>query len=239
MMKKTYASLPKPYALHRRVHVRGDLSMESSSIRVPADLLEGVASAQDLGARAAEIYDLSLNGAPRFKNALQEYSAQHLVETMIEGLLQLSSKEIEGFSICPLVTESVRCLALNRIDAGVEVRFCSAILTFYTAAESPAARAHDGHLGLYRTYYREILLKFVGRRLEESLDPAAASQVEEFEAQVTHALSNALAELRRLFPLEPYQDRYEREPLPPERKAELVRKICRDMRADARRRLRL
>src|SRR5436190_4108346 len=237
MMKKTYGSLPKAYDLRRRVRVRRELSMEASSLRVSPDLLQGVTTAQELGAQAAGIYDRSLEAAPRFRRALQEYSAQHLVETMIEGLLQLSSKEIEGFSICPLVTESVRCLALNRIEAEVEVRFCSAILTFYTAAESPAARAHDGHLGLYRTYYREILLKFVSRRLEEGLDPAAVSQVEEFEAQVTHALSESLAELRRLFPLEPYQDRYEREPIPPEEKTELVRRICRDMRAEARRRL--
>jgi hypothetical protein len=239
MMKRTYGSLPKLYDLGRRVRVRADLSMESSSIRVPPELLDGVATARELGDRAAEIYDRSLGEAPRFRKALQEYSAQHLVETMIEGLLQLSSKEIEGFSICPLVTESIRCLSSNRVSAEVEIQFCSAILTFYTAAESPAARAHDGHLGLYRTYYREILLKFVRRRLEEGLDPAAASRVEEFEAQVTHALSEALAELRRIFPLEPYQDRYEREPLPPEQKAELVRRICRDMREDARRRLRL
>jgi hypothetical protein len=238
-MKKTYGSLPKVYELGRRVRVRGELSMESSSIRVSPDLLQGVSTAQQLGARAAEVYDQSLDGTPRFRKALQEYSAQHLVETMIEGLLQLSSKEIEGFSICPLVTESVRCLSSTRLGAEVELRFCSAILTFYTAVESPAAQAHDAHLGLYRTYYREILLQFVRRRLEEGLDPEAASQVEEFEAHVTHALSEALAELRRLFPLEPYQDRYEREPVPPDRKAELVRRICRDMRDDARRRLRL
>jgi hypothetical protein len=239
MMRKTYASLPNAHSLRRRVRVRGSLSMESSSLRVPPRLLLGVGTAQELGAEAGRIYDRSLEGAPRFRGALREYSAQHLVETIIEGLLQLSSKEIEGFSICPLVTESVRCPALRRIEAEIEIRFCSAILTFYTALESPAAQSHDGHLALYRTYYREILLRFVCRRLEERLDPAGAGRVEEFEAQVTHALSEALAELRRLFPLEPYQDRYEREPMSPDRKAELVRRICRDMRADARRRLRL
>jgi hypothetical protein len=239
MMKKTYGSLPKIYELRRRVRVRGALSMESSSLRVAPDLLRGISTAEDLGVQAGRIYDRSLAGAPRFGRALRAYSAQHLVETMIEGLLQLTSKEIEGFSICPLVTESIRCLAFNRIEAEVDVRFCSAILTFYTAAESPAARAHEGHLGLYRTYYREILLKFVSRRLEELLDPAAASQVEEFEALVTNALSQALAELRRLFPLEPYQDRYEGEPDSAGQKAELVRRICRDMKADARRRLRI
>jgi hypothetical protein len=239
MMKKTYASLPNVYGLRRRVRVRGELSMESSSIRVDAEQLQGVRNVEDLGILADRIYDRSLEGAPRFRKALQAYSAQHLIETLIEGLLQLGSKEIEGFSICPLVTESVRGLALGRVEAEVEIRFCSAILTFYTALESPAARAHDGHLGLYRTYYREVLLKFVRRRLEEELDPAAATHVEQFEAQVTNALVRALAELRRLFPLEPYQDRYEREPLPPGRKAELVRRICRDMKADARRQLRI
>src|SRR5438045_2315513 len=103
MMKKTYGSLPKRHDLGRRVQVSGELSMESNSIRVTPDLLDGVATAQELGSRAAEVYERSLEGTPRFRKALQEYSAQHLVETMMEGLLQLSSKEIEGFSICPLV----------------------------------------------------------------------------------------------------------------------------------------
>src|ERR1043165_7170020 len=103
MMKKTYGSLPKLYDLGRRVRVRAALSMESSSIRVSPDLLDGVASARERGDRAAAGSDRSRGEAPRLRKALQESSAQHLVETMIEGLLQLSSKEIEGFSICPLV----------------------------------------------------------------------------------------------------------------------------------------
>src|SRR5262249_44182813 len=158
MMKKTYGTLPKAYDVRRRVRVRGDLSMESSSLRVLPGLLQRIATAEELGVEAARIYERSLEGTPRFRRALREYSSQHLLETMVEGLLQLSSKEIEGFSICPLVTESIRCLTLNRVEAEVELSFCSAILTFYTASESPAAQAHDGHLGLYRTYYREILL---------------------------------------------------------------------------------
>jgi len=239
MMKKTYGALPKAYDSRRRARVRCRLSIESSSVQVAPDLLKDVSTAEELGLAAGRVYDRSLAGTPRFKQALQEYSAQHLVETLVEGLLQLTSKEIEGFSICPLVTESIRCLSLNRIEADVDVNFCAAILTFYTTQESAAARARDGHLGLYRTYYQDILLKFVTRRMEELLDPSAASRIEEFEAQVTRSLGAVLSELRRRFPLEPFQDRYEQAPGTSDRKAEVVRKLCRDMRAEARRRLRI
>jgi hypothetical protein len=239
MMRKTYGSLPRAPGVRRRVRVRGALSLESSSLRVAPDLLQGVSTGEELGAAAGRVYRESLDGAPRFRQALQEYSAQHLVETLVEGLLQLSSNEIEGFSICPLVTESIRCASLNRIEAQVEVAFCAAVLTFYTEPESAAARAHDGHLDLYRTYYQDVLLKYVTRRLEETLDPGSTSRVEEFEAGVTQALGEVLQDLRRLFPLEPYQDRYERTPGEPERRAEIIRRLCRDLRADARRRLRI
>ena len=239
MMKKTYGSLPKTYDVRRRARVHCGLSMESSTLQVAPNLLQGVSTAEELAAVAGRVYDRSLAQAPRFKRGLQEYSAQHLVETMVEGLLQLTSNEIEGFSICPLVTESIRSLALNRVEAEVEINFCAAILTFYTAPESAAARAHDGHLGLYQTYYREILLKYVTRRMEEILDPSASTAIEKFEAHVTESLGMVLSEIRRLFPLEPYQDRYEQTPATGDRKVELVRKICRDMKAEARRRLRI
>jgi hypothetical protein len=239
MMRKTYASLPKPYQALRRARVRCALFLESSSLQVEPEVLRGVATVEELGAAAGKIYDRVLAGAPRFERALEDFSARHLVETMIEGLLQLNSREIEGFSICPLVTESIRCPTLSRVEAEVEVVFCAAVLTFYTAPESAAALAHDGHLGLYRTYYKDVLLKHVTRRMEEKLDPAAAVGIEEFEARVTQELGDALSELRRLFPLEPYQDRYEGAGGPPERRAEIVRRLCRDMKAEARRLLRI
>ena len=124
MMKKTYGSLPKAYETRRRVRVRCALTIESNTLQVRPDLLRRVSTVEELGNVAGKVYDDSLSGAPRFRRALREYSAQHLVETMVEGLLQLNSNEIEGFSICPLVTESIRCLSLNRIEAELLVSFC-------------------------------------------------------------------------------------------------------------------
>jgi hypothetical protein len=237
MMRKTYGSLPKAHGAQRRGRVRCALSIESSSVRIDPDFLKGVSTSEELASAAGQIYDWSLEETFRFRRALQEYSAQHLVETLVEGLLELTQREIEGFSICPLVTESIRCLALNRAEAQVEVNFCAAILTFYTVADSAVARAQGGQLELYRTYYKDILLKYVTRRLEESLDPSARTRMEAFEALVTETLGRILQELRRVFPLEPYQDRYERAPVTPDDKAGVVRKICRDMKSEARRRL--
>jgi hypothetical protein len=183
------------------------------------------------------LLEQSLEGAPVFSKALQEFSARHLLETIAEGVLQLAMGEIEGFSVCPLVTSSIRCHSKSRFEAEIEVNFCAAILTYFTALESAAARSHEGHLGLYQTYYRDVLLKFASRRLEQLLDPAPLSRAEALEAHVTETLGRVLSELRERFPLEPYQERYEQAEPGPDLKADTVRKLCQDMRADAKRRL--
>lgn len=238
MMRKTYGSLPKPLSA-RRCRVRCTLSIEAESIQVPGDLFEAPCTPEKLAEIAGGIHDRSLRGTPRFAAALQEYSARHLIETMVEGLLQLTSNEIEGFSVCPLVTESIRCTSINRLEAEFDVAFCAAIYTYYATPESAAARAHDGHLELYRTYYRDVLVRFVRRRMEELLEPVSLSDRERLETHVTRTLGAVLTELRQLFPLEPYQERYESAPPGQDRKAGIVRKLCQAMRVDAKRRLAL
>lgn len=235
MMRKTYGSLPKRPAAGR-LKVRCLLSMESASLQVPDELIRDSVAPDRLAEIAGEIHDRSLRETPRFAAALQEYSARHLIETMVEGLLQLTSNEIEGFSICPLVTESIRCASPVRAGAEFDVSFCAAIYTYYTAPESAAARAHDGHLELYRTYYRDVLVKFVERRMGQLLEPLRSGR-DEIEKNVTRTLGAVLTELREQFPLEPYQERYEAAPTGADRKAGIVRKLCQAMRADAKRRL--
>lgn len=243
MMRRTYGSPPKLYALPpetrkgARCRVRCRLELESSSLRVAPDLLSAASSPAEIAEAAGRIYDRSLREIPHFARALQEYSAQQLVETIIEGLLQLTSNEIEGFSICPLVTESIRCTPRDRLPAHVEVTFRAAILTFYTEEESAVARAHEGHLELYRTYYQDVLLRYASRRMAELLDPVRAGRIEDFEAHTTETLGQVLSELRRLLPLEPFQQKYESAPVTPDQKAAVVRSICRDMRLEAKRRL--
>jgi hypothetical protein len=236
MMRKTYGSLPRIQA-HPRCKVRCALSIESHSVMVPGGVGAGSIDPGRLAESTTQILEQSLDGAPLFSKALQEFSARHLLETVAEGVLQLATGEIEGFSVCPLVTSSIRCLSRSRVEAQVEVNFCAAILTYYTAADSATARAHDGHLGLYRTYYRDVLLKFVSRRLEELLDPAPLARPETLESHVTSTLGRVLGELRERFPLEPYQERYEQAPPGPDRKEGVVRRLCRAMRIDAKRRL--
>lgn len=243
MMRKTYGSLPKLYAVppetgkKPRCRVRCRVEMESNSVKVEPGLLPASGSSRELAEAAGRIYSESLRGTPRFAESLQEYSAQHLIETIIEGLLQLTSNEIEGFSICPLVTESIRCVPRDRLPTDVDVTFRSAILTFYTEEESAVAQAHEGHLELYRTYYQDVLIRYAARRMSELLDPVRAGRVEDFEAHTAESLGQALAELRRLFPLEPFQQRYEAAPVTPDQKAGTVRTICREMRQEAKRRL--
>jgi hypothetical protein len=243
MMRKSYGSLPKLHALPRqakedvRRRVRCRLEMESSRVRV----MPGEASPGDfgrnLGEAAVRICDRGLRGAPRFAAALQEYSARHLVETIVEGLLQLTSNEIEGFSICPLVTESLRFTPRDPLPAGIDVTFRAAILTFYAEEESAVAKAHEGHLLLYTTYYKDVVLRYAARRMSELLEPVRAVRLEDLEAHATESLGQALSELRRLFPLEPFQEKYESAPATPDQKAGIVRAICRGMRQEARRRL--
>jgi hypothetical protein len=235
MMRKTYGSLPKIQA-QPRCRVRCALSIESESLQV-SDELGAPFTPGKLAEGATRILEQSLEGSPRFARALQEFSAQHLLETVAEGLLQLAAGEIEGFSVCPLVTSSIRCLSRSRIDAEVEVNFCAAILTYFKELESAAARSHDGHLGLYRTYYHDILLKYVARRLEELLDPAPLARTGELEHHVTQTLGRVLTELRERFPLEPYQEQYEHADPGPDQKSGVVRKLCQQMRIDAKRRL--
>jgi hypothetical protein len=236
MMRKTYASLPRIQAMPR-CRVRCALSIESRSVLVTDEIQEGTINPGKLAESATRLLERSFEGAPLFAKALQEFSARHLLETVAEGLLQLSMGEIQGFSVCPLVTSSIRCLSRNRVEAEVEVNFCAAILTYFTAGESEAAQSHDGHLGLYRTYYRDILLKFVSRRLEELLEPGPLARAEKLESYVTAALGRVLTELRQRFPLEPYQERYEQAPPGDDRKSGVVRRLCQDMRVDAKRRL--
>jgi hypothetical protein len=236
MMRKTYGSLPRIQAMPR-CRVRCALSIESESVQVTADVLGGPINPGRLAEATTRILERSLEGAPLFAKALQEYSARHLLETIAEGVLQLTANEIEGFSVCPLVTSSIRCQSRSRVDAEVEVNFSAAILTYFAVPDSAAARSHDGHLGLYRTYYRDILLKFVARRLEQLLDPAPLARPEELEKHVTVTLGRVLTELRERFPLEPYQERYEQADPGDDQKTAVVRKICQAMRADAKRRL--
>jgi len=235
-MRKTYGSLPRIQAMPR-CRVRCALSIESKGVLVTDELQEGTINPGELAESATRILERSLEGAPLFAKALQEFSARHLLETVAEGLLQLSMGEIEGFSVCPLVTSSIRCLSRSRAEAEVEVNFCAAILTYFTAAESDAAQSHDGHLGLYRTYYRDVLLKFVARRLEELLDPGPLARAESLESHVTATLGRVLTELRQRFPLEPYQERYEQAPPGNDQKSGIVRRLCQTMRVDAKRRL--
>lgn len=243
MMRKTYGSLPKLHALPPETRrgvgcrVRCRLDIEANRVRVKPGLLSPAAPAGAVASAAGRIYEESLKGTPLFARALQEFSAQHLIETIVEGLLQLTSDEIEGFSICPLVTESIRCVPRGRLPADVDVSFRAAILTFYAEEESAVARAHEGHLELYRTYYQDVLVRYAARRMAELLDPVRAGRVEDFEAHATSSLGQALAELRRLFPLEPFQQKYEDAPVTSDQKAGVVRAICREMRQEARRRL--
>jgi hypothetical protein len=236
MMRKTYGSLPKIHVMPR-CRVKCSLSMESESLQVTQDFLGRPFNPGKLAESTTQLLERSLEGVPAFSKALQEFSARHLLETIAEGVLQLSIGEIEGFSVCPLVTSSIRCLSRSRIEAEVEVNFCAAILTYFTSLDSAAARSHEGHLGLYRTYYREILLKFVARRLEELLDPAPLARAEALESHVTEMLGKVLGELRQRFPLEPYQEKYEQADTGPDHKTAVVRKLCHEMRADAKRRL--
>jgi hypothetical protein len=242
MMRKTYGSLPKLYAVPEprkggRCRVRCRLEMEANSVRVEPGFPSAADSPEKLAEAAGEIYERALRGTPLFAQSLREYSAQHLIETIVEGLLQLTSNEIEGFSICPLVTESIRCIPRDRMPPEVDVTFRAAILTFYTEEESDVARAHEGHLELYRTYYQDVLIRYSARRMSELLDPVRAGRLEDFEAHSTASLGQALDELRRLFPLEPFQLKYEAAPVTPDQKAGVVRAICRQMRLEAKRRL--
>jgi hypothetical protein len=236
MLRKTYGSLPRIQAMPR-CRVRCALSIESKSIQVARDFLGETFNPGRLAEATTKLLEQSLDDVPAFAKALQEFSARHLLETIAEGVLQLAMGEIEGFSVCPLVTSSIRCLSKSRVDAEVEVNFSAAILTYFTELESAAAKSHDGHLGLYRTYYRDILLKFVSRRLEELLDPGPIGRPESLEAHVTETLGRVLTELRSRFPLEPYQEKYEQADVGPDLKAGIVRKLCQAMRADAKRRL--
>jgi hypothetical protein len=220
-----------------RCRVRCGLSIESAGIPVTEEFLAGPINPGKLVDSTTKLLEQSLEGVPIFSKALQEFSARHLLETIAEGVLQLSIGEIEGFSVCPLVTSSIRCLSRSRVEAEVEVNFCAAILTYFTSLDSAAARSHDGHLGLYRTYYRDVLIKFVSRRLEELLDPGPLARSEKLEPHVTETLGRVLTELRQRFPLEPYQERYEQAEAGPDLKAAVVRKVCQAMRGDAKRRL--
>jgi hypothetical protein len=134
------------------------------------------------------------------------------------------------------VTSSIRCLSKSRVDAEVEVNFSAAILTYFTELESAAAKSHDGHLGLYRTYYRDILLKFVTRRLEELLDPGPIGRPESLEGTSRRrwaACSRSSATGSRWNPTRRSTSR--RTSDRPE--GGIVRKLCQAMRADAKRRL--
>jgi hypothetical protein len=236
MLRKTYGSLPRFQAMPR-CRVRCALSIESESIQVTREFLGETVSPGRLAETTTKLLEQSLDGVPVFSKALQEFSARHLLETIAEGVLQLAMGEIEGFSVCPLVTSSIRCLSRTRSDAEVEVNFSAAILTYFGELESAAARSHDGHLSLYQTYYRDILIKFVSRRLEELLDPGPLARHESLESHVTETLGRVLTELRTRFPLEPYQERYENADPGEDVKSGVVRKLCQSMRVDAKRRL--
>jgi hypothetical protein len=243
MLRKSYGSLPRIHDFRgearTRCRVRCRLDMEAHQIRVDPDLLLATNSPEELAETARRLYEDSLEGVPRFAQALQEFSTQHLVETIVEGLLQLTSDEIEGFSVCPLVTESIRCVSRDHEASELSVMFRAALLTYYTDRESAVAVAHEGHRELYRTYYNEILVRYATRRMEELLDPVRAARSDQLEAHGSEALGQALAELRRIFPLEPFQQQYERAPATPDQKAATVRTICRDMKLEAHRRLRV
>jgi hypothetical protein len=243
MLRKGYGSLPRLHSIPgeaRRVSrckVRCRLEMEVHRLRVDPTLLMPTFSPPELAETARRLYEESLEGVPRFAQALQSFSAQHLVETIVEGLLQLTSDEIEGFSVCPLVTESIRCLPRDHGTSDVTVQFRAALLTYFTDRESAVVVAHEGHRELYRTYYDEILVRYATRRMEELLDPVRAARPDQMEAHSAETLGQALSELRRIFPLEPFQQRYETAPSTPDQKASTVRTICRDMRLEAKRRL--
>lgn len=243
MLRKSYGSLPRLHDLPGearrlgRCKVRCRLEMEAVRLRVDPNLLMPTFSPPELAETARRLYEESLEGVPGFARALQEFSAQHLVETIVEGLLQLTSDEIEGFSVCPLVTESIRCIPRDHGTADVAVHFRAALLTYFTDRESAVAVAHEGHRELYRTYYEEILVRYATRRMEELLDPVRAARLDHLEAHSAETLGQALSELRRLFPLEPYQQQYENAPSSPDQKSSLVKSICRDMRTEAKRRL--
>ena len=243
MLRKSYGSLPRLRALPGRAgraarcRVQCRLDMEAHRLRVDPALLMPTFSPPELAETARQLYEESLEGVPLFARALQEFSAQHLVETIVEGLLQLTSDEIEGFSVCPLVTESIRCVPRDHGAADFSIQFRAALLTYFTDRESAVAAAHQGHRELYRTYYEEILVRYVTRRMEELLDPVRAGRIDQLEAHGAETLGQALSELRRLFPLEPFQQKYESEPATPDQKAGAIRSICRNMRLEARRRL--
>ncbi len=243
MLRKSYGSLPRihdlPGEARTRSRVRCRLEMEAHQLRVDPSFLIATSSPEELAETARRLYEESLESVPRFAQALQEFSAQHLIETIVEGLLQLTSDEIEGFSVCPLVTESIRSVSRDRGGSELHVMFRAALLTYFTNQEGAVAAAHEGHRILYRTYYDDILVRYATRRMEELLDPVRTTRSDQLEAHGSEALGQALSELRRLFPLEPFQQEYERAPASSDQKAATVKSICREMRLEAHRRLRV
>lgn len=235
MMKKSYSSLPRGYSFRRRCWVRCGLSMEASELPVEALLTERIDSPEEFVALAGRVCHQLLDPTPRFRDALREYAAQRLVETVVEGLYELRSRQILGFSVCPLVTESVRFDDLAQVD----IVFCAAILTLTTSGAGEGTRAHQCYLGMYRTYYQEILVKYVRRRLEALLDPAQMTKDERFETTVIEQLGGVLLDLRRCFPLEPYQTRLKESLLTPASALADLRRLCRDMKDEARRSLKI
>src|SRR5688500_16572754 len=97
MMRKSYGSLPRLHGIPgearraARSKVRCRLEMAAHRIRVDPAMLMPTFSPPELAEAARRLYEESLEGVPQFARALQEFSAQHLVETIVEGLLQLTS----------------------------------------------------------------------------------------------------------------------------------------------------
>lgn len=188
-------------------------------------------AATDLAIRA-------VGRAERFASTLASEHLLSIISTVAEGLVAMSERRAEGFTLCPLVTREIRIprfVARGRID--VDIVACAAILTFHQGNGSGPASWVEAHQGLCRTYYESVLKRFVERRLGQRLSGQSFAHLWQAEAYVAASLGRCLEEMRERFPLEPFQKRCEILLHGGADAGEILRRLTRWMLADASRRL--
>jgi hypothetical protein len=218
-----------------RCEVRCTLSLESGFQWIRVESLQAVTTPEEFVAVAREIYERCLEGAPRFSRAIEDRSLPNLVENLIDGMMKLAREEANGFSLCPLVTESVRFASTPWGGIEVAIHFLVALLTFVT--ESECASSHQDLWNLCHTYYQDILLVFVRRRLAVGIDPTHLTDVKEAQAEIGSVLTSALTDLRSALPLRAFQERYEEGQERLVERTGFLFNLCAQMRDEARRRL--